>query len=137
MTRGSFIVSLLRAFGEEYEDIFSRGLENGWLEYEDKLYSNEPIARKNAARIIHMFLLKEKGIIDLPSIHDAEVLRDLYDCRICANHIAQVYLRGIMDAKDLSAGGGFLWFDLDGEDDQTVIEEYIRRAVETVKNAKI
>ena len=39
-----------------------------------------------------------------------------------------------MDAKDLSAKGGFMWFDLDGEDEKTVIEEYIRRAVELVKN---
>jgi hypothetical protein len=42
-----------------------------------------------------------------------------------------------MDAKDLSARGGFLWFDLDGENDQAEIENYIRRSVEVVNNISV
>ena len=132
MTRKSFILNLCKAFGEEYEDVFSRGLENGWLEYEDKLYCNDPIARKNIARIIHMFLLKEKGLSDLPSIHDAEVLRDLYDCRVCANHIAQVYLRGIMDAGNLALQGEVYFFDPESIDNDETVLEQLRRAAEIV-----
>lgn len=130
MTTGEFIESLCRAFGTGQEDHISYGLQNGWLEYGDELNSDEPVLRKNEARILHMFLLKEIGIKDLQDIQKAGELRDLYDCRVCANHVAQVYLRGIMDAKDLAAKGGFLWFDLEGEDDGVLIGEHIRRLLE-------
>ena len=134
MTREKFIKSLLEVFGEDTGDVFSKGLENGWLELEDKLYHEDEINRKNIARIIHMYLLKVKGISDLQDISKAGELRDLYDCRVCANHIAQVYLRDIMSAKELSVNGGFLWFDLNGEDDTSAIEDYLIRAYEITKN---
>lgn len=134
MTREKFIKRLLEVFGEDTGDVFSKGLENGWLEFEDKLYRVDEITRKNIARIIHMYLLKEKEIPDLQDISKASELRDLYDCRVCANHIAQVYLRDIMSAKELSVNGGFLWFDLNGEDDTSAIEDYLIRAYEITKN---
>ena len=128
MTREQFIQRLLEVFEEDTADVFSNGLEKGWLEFEDQLYRDDKITRKNIARIIHMYLLKEKRIPDLQDISKASELRDLYDCRVCANHVAQIYLRGIMGAKELSAKGGFLWFDLNGEDDDHSIEEYLIRA---------
>lgn len=128
MTREQFIKRLLEVFGEDTGDVFSNGLENGWLEFEDKLYRDDEINRKNIARIIHMYLLKVKGISDLQDISKAAELRDLYDCRVCANHVAQVYLRDIMSAKELSVNGGFLWFDLNGEDDADAIGDYLSRA---------
>ena len=134
MTREKFIQRLLEIFGEDNEDVFSNGLETGWLEFEDKLYRDDEITRKNIARIIHMYLLKEKGITDLKDISKAAELRDLYDCRVCANHVAQVYLRDIMSAKELSVNGGFLWFDLNGEDDTSAIEDYLIHAYEITKN---
>ena len=134
MTRKEFILALCIAFEADNNDIFIRGQKNGWLEYEDELYSDDPVSRKNIARIIHMYLMKEQGIPDLSDIKKAEVLRDLYDCRTCANHVAQVYLRGIMDAKDLAASGGFMWFDLDGIDGSSAIDEYIRRSVSVVSS---
>lgn len=134
MTREKFIKRLLEIFGEDSGDVFSNGLENGWLEFEDKLYHEDEINRKNIARIIHMYLLKVKGISDLQDISKACELRDLYDCRVCANHIAQVYLRDIMSAKELSVNGGFLWFDLNVEDDTSAIEDYLIRAYEITKN---
>lgn len=134
MTREKFIKRLLEVFGEDTGDVFSNGLENGWLEFEDKLYRDYEINRKNIARIIHMFLLKEKEMPDLQDISKASELRDLYDCRVCANHVAQVYLRDIMSAKELSVNGGFLWFDLNGEDDTSAIEDYLIRAYEITKN---
>ena len=128
MTREQFIQRLLEVFEEDTADVFSNGLEKGWLEFEDQLYRDDVITRKNIARIIHMYLLKEKGIPDLQDISKAGELRDLYDCRVCANHVAQIYLRGIMGSKEFSAKGGFLWFDLNGEDDDHSIEEYLIRA---------
>lgn len=136
MTREQFIKRLLEVFGEDTGDVFSKGLENGWLEFEDKLYRDDEITRKNIARIIHLYLLKEKGISDLKDISKAAELRDLYDCRVCANHVAQVYLRDIMSAKELSVNGGFLWFDLNGEDDSAAIEDYLIRAYGITMNAQ-
>ena len=136
MTREQFIKRLLEVFGEDTGDVFSNGLENGWLEFEDKLYRDNEINRKNIARIIHLYLLKEKGISDLKDISKAGELRDLYDCRVCANHVAQVYLRDIMSAKELSVNGGFLWFDLNGEDDSAAIEDYLIRAYGITMNAQ-
>lgn len=136
MTREQFIKRLLEVFREDNEDVFSKGLENGWLEFEDKLYRDDEINRKNIARIIHLYLLKEKGISDLKDISKAAELRDLYDCRVCANHVAQVYLRNIMNAKELSVNSGFLWFDLNGEDDSAAIEDYLIRAYGITMNAQ-
>lgn len=136
MTREQFIKRLLEVFGEDTGDDFLNGLENGWLEFEDKLYHEDEINRKNIARIIHMYLLKVKGISDLQDISKAGELRDLYDCRVCANHVAQVYLRDIMSAKELSVNGGFLWFDLNGEDDSAAIEDYLIRAYGITMNAQ-
>ncbi len=71
--------------------------DKGLLEAADELSWKEPIKRRSAARILHEYMKKELGIKDLPDISTAEELKDLYDCRICVNHIAQVYLRCIMD----------------------------------------
>lgn len=129
MTRDAFIKQLCKVFGDDLESIYARGLNNGWLEYEDELFRNDPINRKVIARIIHMYLLKERGIADIQDISKAQVLHDLYDCRVCVNHVAQIYLRGIMNAKDLNiSSGGFLWFDLYGEDEESSTEEYLNKA---------
>ena len=74
-------------------------------------------------------LLKVCGLSDL-DMSGAKGLKDLYDCRVCANHIAQVYMRGIMDAKDLKRDGGFLWFDLEGTDTEETNEAIIGRLVQ-------
>ena len=128
MTREAFIIQLCRVFGEEPGSVYVYGRENGWLEQEDELFKEEEINRKTVARILHMYLLKACGVPDLQDISKAGGLRDLYDCRVCANHVAQIYLRGIMGAKELSASGGFLWFDLNGEDDADAIGDYLSRA---------
>lgn len=117
MRTDAFIRELCKVTGEEYQDVYIRGRRSGWLEAEDELYPDRDISRKNVARILHMYLLKVRMVPDLPDISRASALKDLYDCRICANHVAQVYLRGIMNAKNLLKEGEFLWFDLDGSDD--------------------
>ena len=47
----------------------------------------------------------ELGVADLQDISAAEELADLYTCHTCVNHIAQVYLRGIMEAQVIVRDG--------------------------------
>ena len=77
-------------------------------EMEDKLKyvlsnipANEELTRNQAAKILHTYMRDVLGILDITDenvLHKATELRDLYDCRICAADIMQVYLHGMMDA---------------------------------------
>lgn len=63
--------------------------------------ANEELTRNQAAKILHTYMRDVLGIPDITDenvLHKATELRDLYDCRICAADIMQVYLRGMMDA---------------------------------------
>ena len=72
----------------------------------------EGMTRGDLAKEIHLYIKNDKGIKDLNDISKASVLKDLYDCRVCVDHIAQVYLRGLMDAFFISLkDGGFYIFD--------------------------
>jgi len=55
----------------------------------------DPALRRDAARILHLFLLQ---VLKLPDKDWGRYagLKDLYDCRICANAIAQVCVRSLM-----------------------------------------
>lgn len=94
-------------------DILKIAYSEGWLEAQDISGTDNNIKRSDAARILHLFIRERLQLKDLPDISGAEVLKDLYDCRICANHIAQVYLRGIMKPVTIqsSPGRDFLIFD--------------------------
>ncbi len=86
--------------------------EKGLAEPQDRSDPDRDLQRSDAARLVHLYLQKEAGIRDLADISKASVLRDLYDCRVCVNHIAQVYLRGIMDGVGIEGmPGDFLIFD--------------------------
>ena len=126
MTTDEFIKMLCQKAGMEFEGIYVNGRNEGWLEAEDEVFKARPVTRKNVARICHMYLLKVMKVNDL-DITRAKELKDLYDCRVCANHVAQVYLRGIMDAKNIRRDGEFLWFDLNGEDDEDKNSEILDR----------
>ena len=126
MTTGEFVKLLCEKAGIESEGVFRRGRNEGWLEAEDEVFKDQPVTRKNVARICHMYLQKVMKINDL-DISKAQEIKDLYDCRVCANHVAQVYMRGIMDAKELKRDGGFLWFDLNGTDDRIKNSEILDR----------
>ena len=130
MNRDAFIRLLCGKFAEDYQDVYLRGSANGWLEQEDDMFKSGLINRRNAARIIHNYLLKEKNIPDLSDISKASELRDLYDCRVCVNHIAQVYLREIMDAKPLSKDGKYIYFDHEGIVVPDDAEIYLTKAFE-------
>ncbi len=73
----------------------------------------EKMRRLDAALMLHKYLLEVAGIPDLEDISAAAVLKDLYDCRKCVAHIAQVYLRGLMTAVryPLPDGNELLVFD--------------------------
>ncbi|MBP5532651.1 MAG: hypothetical protein J6X68_01635 [Lachnospiraceae bacterium] len=61
---------------------------------------NTQLERRTAAYMVHVFLSEKKKEPDEPSIEPAFVLKDIYECSSCIRHIAQVFLKGIMLAKD-------------------------------------
>lgn len=76
--------------------IMQQGRYDGWLEEVDILWAKKAIEKRGAARIVHQFLrnvCKEEDEIDW---NPAKKLEDLYDCRTCVNHVAQVFVKGIM-----------------------------------------
>ena len=77
----------------------------GWIEDQDERFCTANLNRQTAARILHQFMKIELGVPDLPDITPANVLADLYTCHTCVNHIAQVYLRGIMQAQTAERDG--------------------------------
>ena len=86
--------------------------EKEWIEEQDLINKDKQIDRRNAARILHMYIQNEMDIKDFKDITPAYVLKDLFDCRVCANHIAQVYLRGLMNPVKI---GEICMFDLHGD----------------------
>ena len=81
------------------------------------------LTRIDAAIMLHKYMLEVAGIPDLEDISGAAVLKDLYDCRKCVNHIAQVYLRGLMKPVryPLPDGSEILLFDGRSEDIGTLL----------------
>ena len=53
MTTDEFIRELCSKAGIDYDGIYSRGRQEGWLEAEDELFRDQAILRKNVARICH------------------------------------------------------------------------------------
>ena len=76
-----------------------------WLEDSDERHPEAVLNRQTAARIVHQFLKIECGIPDISDITPATQLKDLYTCRVCAEHIAQVYVRNIMNAQNINETG--------------------------------
>lgn len=70
----------------------------GILEEQDLFLFSSYINRRDTARILHQFLRMELREPETNRFSNASQLADLYDCRTCVNHIAQVYEKGIMDS---------------------------------------
>ena len=111
MTAREFVDSLWSVYDEHQQiDATRCRMEDEQVrcKIEDKLKyvlsnipSNEELTRNQAAKILHTYIrdvLKIPDITDENVLYKATELRDLYDCRICAADIMQVYLRGMMDA---------------------------------------
>ena len=78
----------------------------------DSFENDEEIERRHAARILHNYIRIVLQIKDESDITKAYLLKDLFDCRVCANHIAQVYLKGIMKEVNID---GLIIFDVYGK----------------------
>ncbi|MBO4415955.1 MAG: rhodanese-like domain-containing protein [Lachnospiraceae bacterium] len=87
--------------------------------------------RKTAASIIHEFLLDILEETDNSDVGPALELADIYDCRVCTAHIAQVYCKGIMDS------GGSGSFGLSEEVTETEAKTYMERIFETDKRITV
>ena len=115
--------------GEDTENALTQARQEGWLSAEDAYDPSAKLKRQTAARILHEYARIVKGLEDLKDISEAARLRDLYDCRLCVNHIAQVYLRGLMEAKEIPgiSDRGFFIFDHKREVTEEEAEGIIRR----------
>lgn len=58
----------------------------------------QSVTRKKAALILYAFMKDVPGLKDL-DWGKSMAFRDIYDCRVCANAIAQVCERGVMIPK--------------------------------------
>ncbi len=96
---------LRREFRRDPHGLLEYGRQRGWLEPQDLLEAEKPLLRRQAARILHEFLRKECGEADEADWGSAGELADLYDCRVCVNHVAQVYAKGIMGPVSCSMEG--------------------------------
>ena len=128
-----FINMLVSAFSE---DSAAKESENdklsyySWTEEQDVLNQDKQLDRKNAARLLHMYMKCELGIKDVTDITPAYELRDLFDCRVCANHIAQVYLQGVMNAANI---GDMKIFDSNADFTEREARESIKKLSEIAK----
>lgn len=57
------------------------------------------VTRQNAAKRVHEWLRDCCHEPDEADIEAALRLKDIYDCHACLNNVAQVYVKGIMDAR--------------------------------------
>lgn len=86
------------------QDGIGYGYSRGWLQEQDITGRQLPLTKKNCARIIHEFLRCEQKEPDELDLGPAGRLQDLFDCRVCAGHVMQVYTKGIMDGRQTAAG---------------------------------
>ena len=91
------------------KEIQEYGRNRGWLEEQDVLFGEQEIERRGVARILHQFLRVEMMELDENDWQEAMQLQDLLDCRTCVNHVAQVYIKGIMDVCPESKEGRLLF----------------------------
>ena len=97
--------SFPQVFPAEEPDFLHYAHTRGWLEDQDERFCDKNLNRQTAARIMHQFMKIELGVPDLENISGANVLADLYTCHTCVNHIAQIFLRGIMEAQTVERDG--------------------------------
>lgn len=128
MTEKEFFDKLLLAYSEEIsEDLPGDGL-GYYLEYFLDNYPPEKLelklTKKIAARIIHEFMV---NILKWPDLEwrEAGKLKDIYDCRVCAGAIAQVYERGLLGEEQPLVFG--LNKTLSAEEAKVLIDKFIEK----------
>lgn len=89
------------AQGQELEVLLKNRLEAGrrlgWIEEQDIINGERRLDRRTCARLLHMYRKLVLGIKDAADITSAYDIKDLFDCRVCANHIAQMVIQGVME----------------------------------------
>lgn len=58
---------------------------------------NNILEKRDAARIINLFIRYTKIENEENQWEKAKRLKDLYDCRTCVDHVAQMYVKGIIE----------------------------------------
>lgn len=109
-----------------YKDIVNQGRIEGWLEESDELFPEFEIDRRGAARIVHLFLKTKCGIADISDWSKAKKCSDLYDCKVCANHVAQVIERDIISPK---SGNRFDLLAKVSEEDMNIIGFRVKQLI--------
>lgn len=108
ITTREFLEMLIMGFQDRYEPAISKesskyldyALQRGIIEDLDITNMSSPIQRRNAARIVHNTLIEVLHEKDEDEWSEAEAIKDLYSCRTCVMHIAQVYVKGIMITRE-------------------------------------
>lgn len=128
MTEKEFFDKLLLTYSEEVsEELPGDGL-GYYLEYFLDNYPPEKLelklTKKIAARILHEFMV---NILKWPDLEwkDAGKLKDIYDCRVCAGAIAQVYERGLLGEEEPLVFG--LNKTLSKEEAKALIDRFIEK----------
>lgn len=112
------------------DELFREAYTMKVIDNQDYLHPDDYITRKAAARIIHHTLLYLLDEMDIRDIRPANVLVDLYDCRTCVLHIAQVYCKGIMKSKmikDKSSGKTYEIFDMNSGIDHEEMNQILSK----------
>ncbi|MCQ2522934.1 MAG: hypothetical protein MJ123_01230 [Lachnospiraceae bacterium] len=90
----------------------------------DSLAKERLLTKTSCAKIVHDFLRKVLKEAESDNWDPAKELLDLYDCNTCVAHIAECYVKGIMDEKladlDESQEGGVTATPVSGVTSQTV-----------------
>ena len=94
-----FVTALLETAGitVKKQESVRYAYGKGWLQEQDVNGRQMPLIKKHCARIVHEFLRCEQMEPDEIDSGPAGKLQDLFDCRVCAGHVMQVYTKGIME----------------------------------------
>lgn len=102
MNAYSFAESLLNVYEKKNNSPVTLIQKGNFTDYAFSGFSESqlkmPMTKKVAAKILHEFLLR---ILALPDVEwkTAGSLKDIYECKVCANSIAQVYERNLIPPK--------------------------------------
>ncbi|MBQ6696536.1 MAG: rhodanese-like domain-containing protein [Lachnospiraceae bacterium] len=99
-----FVCEIMKYYGVQTEDVITYGYNAGWLDDQDVTGRALLLERRNAARIVHQFMLMELKEPDMAKVDAAAKLQDLYECRSCVGHVMQIYSKGIMEGHTDNAG---------------------------------
>ena len=88
-------------FGDHDREEFEYRLDEhlSYAESETRL-----LDRRTAAYMVYVYITDVLHETEELSMEPAFVLKDIYECPACIRYIAQVYLKGIMPAKDMVFG---------------------------------